>query len=297
MPELEALTDFVEKLTEPIKGTAKQREYKPKTKHKQELMKEICLQDIHFGRLCDPYEVGSEYNLEVAAKATIDTVKEALHEESYGKITIVFGGDITHQDNQKNSTPKSGHVLDVDSRYYRTVAVASASLREAVEIATEHAPEVEVICLAGNHDLATGVCMRYILDAYFHNCPGVTVAMEPTPRVCRTWGKSMIVWAHGDCVRPNKWVEVVATEFPRQWAVTTDRHCHLGHRHSKHNYASQPVASMPGLLVSFLPSLCPADSWAVEHGYVGVNPGTETFVYHKEWGMIRNETIPFDMVK
>ena len=295
LPESEGLRAFVDTLITDVKGKGRSSTFKPKKIDKQDLMKEICLQDIHFGRLCDKAEVGVEYNLETAKRGTVNTAKIALKGQSYGKITVVFGGDITHQDDQKNATPKSGHTLDVDGRYYRTVAVASAALKEVVKEATKHAPQVEVICLAGNHDLSTGICMRYILDAYFSECENVSIAMEPSPRVCRTWGNSMIVWGHGDCVRPNKWVEVVASEFPQQWAATIDRHCHLGHRHSKHNYASQPVASMPGLLVSFLPSLCPPDEWAVSHGYVGVNAGTETFIYHEKWGMIENGTIPLVM--
>ena len=294
LPEAQGLQDFVAGLVESVQGKGKTSKYKQRKDNQEDVMKEICINDAHIGRLCWGAESGRDYDLEIAKKAVLNAVDIALGSASYGKVTLVFGGDTMHADNRSARTEKSGHALDMDGRYSKIVGVTRTVMQEAILRCTKSAPEVEVVVISGNHDWHASVCLRHIVDAFFSDCENVSVDMSPAPRVCRTWGNVMMVWAHGDCVRANKWPEVVAAEFPQQWAETKYRFVHLGHIHHRKTFATQPIQAMPGVTVEFLDALCTPDSWHCEHGYVGITPATQAFTHHKEWGMIDTQTITLD---
>jgi len=294
LPQAEELQSFVAGLIETAGGKGKSTKFKKKADDQSDVMKEICINDAHIGRLCWGEESGRDYDLKIATKAVLSAVRLALGKSSYGKVTLVFGGDTMHADNRSNRTEKSGHSLDVDGRYSKIMGVTRAVMQEAVHLCSERAPEVEVVIISGNHDWHAAIALRHIVHAFFSDCKNILVDMSPAPRVCRTWGTVMLVWAHGDCVKAPKWPEVVAAEFPQEWAATKYRFVHLGHIHHRKTFATQPIQAMPGVTVEFLDALCTPDSWHCEHGYVGITPAAQAFTHHKQWGMIDTQTITLD---
>lgn len=294
LPQSEGLQSFVNSLIESVKNKGKSGKFVQLADNKADIMKEICINDAHIGRLCWGKESGRDYDLKIATKAVTNAIDIALGKSTYGKIVLVFGGDTMHADSRNNKTEKSGHALDVDGRFSKIIGVTRSVMQDAVIKCSKRAPEVEVIIISGNHDWHAAIALRNITDAFFSACPNIKVEMSPAPRICRTWGNTMLVWAHGDCVKPTKWPEVVASEFPKEWAKTKYRFVHLGHIHHRKTFSTQPISAMPGITVEFLDALCTPDSWHCEHGYVGITPATQAFTHHKKWGMINTQTITLD---
>ena len=93
LPQAQGLQQFVDGLVETVKGKGKSSKFKAKKNNEEEIMKEICINDAHIGRLCWGVESGRDYDLKIAKKAVLNAIDIALGKSTYGKITLVFGGD------------------------------------------------------------------------------------------------------------------------------------------------------------------------------------------------------------
>lgn len=285
-PRLDALTDVVDGLCERVKGKGKAGACKPAITPTGHLF-ELCLYDAHVGMYADERETLDEnYDCDIASKRLVDTAAGLLTRANRpDKIVVVFGGDMLHSDNRSNKTELSGNTLDVDTRYQRVVSYVIAACRDVVALAAKCAPEVDVVVLRGNHSWHSEVWLAQVLDAYYANCPNVTIDMTRAPRTKMVWGQNLIVWAHGDRIAANKWAQIIPAEMPHEWGVTKFRYLHAGHVHHAKTIAPVVVEECSGLNVEYVPALCPSDSWHSGAGYIGAQRGAVAFEYSKERGM------------
>lgn len=74
--------------------------------------------DLHMGMMSWGKETGASYDLAIAARLALESVSELVAMSRPSKRAVILGlGDYFHQNDQKNMTPRSGHVLDVDGRW------------------------------------------------------------------------------------------------------------------------------------------------------------------------------------
>ena len=92
--------------------------------------------------------------------------------------------------------------------------------REAVRLVAEVCEELEVLVIPGNHSEISEIWLAAILDAYYEDCPNITVRTDSCPHKCVVWGDNMIVAAHGDQITANKWQPIIAAKFPEAWGAT-----------------------------------------------------------------------------
>lgn len=288
-PTQQLAEDVVDSLCDKVRGKLSAPKRRDRKSDTDEILFELDIFDPHIGMYADRRETkDADYTCDKAVKRMLDACWDlSLRAEPQRphKAVVVFGGDTMHSDTRNNRTEASGHPLDVDSRYHRVVQHVTAVMRDVVRIAATVAKEVEVVVVEGNHDWHSCVWMSYVLAAAYENAPNVHVNVQASPRKYMRWGKNLLGWAHGDKIKPPKWPMIVAAEIPELWGATKWRYMRLGHIHHQKVIAPVQIDEQAGLVVEFLPALCPADAWSANEGFIGSQKGASGFIYHKDTGL------------
>lgn len=269
-------------------------------KPKANLMLEIGLVDHHFGMLAWAKETLSDYDLKIAEVLYVESVKKVIdrikNPDQIGKIVIPIGHDFFHINDQTNQTPRAGHLLDVDGRLPKVYSTGKMAAIRAIEYCRQFAP-VDVLYVSGNHDPQMSYFLCDTIDAWFKNCPDVTIDMKdgivnPTARKYRLWGKSLVGFSHGLDEAEKDLPLIMASEVPKMWASSIYREVHIGHYHkSKSKWFSGGETYSP-VVVRTLPCLSGTDSYSYAHGWLA--KGTqmiESYLWDKEYGMISYHTV------
>ena len=287
-PRAESMQDFVDGLCDKVKekGTAPVR--KSRKTDSDDLLFELDIFDAHVGMYADERETkDADYDCNIAAARMVAAAEGlAARARRPAKCVLVFGGDMMHSDNRSNKTEASGHVLDVDTRYHRVVEYLIRACTDVVDIAASVAAEVEIVVLEGNHSWHSEVWLARVLDAYYSQCPNITVKSDPSPRKHMVWGDNLLLWAHGDRIAAQKWPMIIAAEFAKEWGQTKWRHLKMGHIHHKKTIAPVIIDEQSGLVVEYLEALCATDAWHSGAGFVGSQKGASAFEYHKTEGLV-----------
>jgi hypothetical protein len=253
----------------------------------------MALLDAHMGKFAWGKELnGRDYDLKIAMDDYIFATRENLTYMSGFKPEIIYyilGQDLMHTENYEGTTPKGHNVLDVDNRLpkiiYRAKEIVIKSIMECRKLSP-----VEVIWIPGNHDMYSSLWMAHILDAFFKDDPHVTVDYGPAVRKARLWGNTLIGWTHTLVGRHQAWANELAQSFPEYWAKSIHREWHHGHKHKKGEVKVFPIVTQGGVLMRQLTALSPIDYWHYDNLYTDAVPGGESFVMHKEKGVIANFT-------
>jgi len=287
-PSIEALKDVAEGLCESVKGKGKATPRKARKTDTDTTLFEMDIYDAHVGMYADEREtLDEDYDCDIAARKMVEAAEGlAARASRPGKVVLVFGGDMLHADNRSNQTEHSGNVLDVDTRYQRVVSYIIKASRDVVQICAAVGQEVEVVVLRGNHSWHSEAWLAQVLNAYYCDCPNVTVSLCRSPRQHTVWGKNLICWAHGDKIKPGSWAQIVAAEFPEQWGQTRHRYMRCGHVHHAKTIAPVVVDEQAGLMVEYVPALCPSDAWHTDSGFVGTQKGAVAVEYDKAHGQV-----------
>jgi hypothetical protein len=297
LPNVEAMTDFVDSLCERVEGKAKIAKAPVIKNHREDILSEICCFDAHIGMYAEAGETnGQNYNSDIAVKRIHNTTYALLcrmHNPS--NIVVTFGGDMLHSDTRSNKTEMSGNVLDVDSRYHMVVEKAVTACYDVVKMASEVAKKVTVVILEGNHSWHSEVWLAQVLKHAYSNTSRVEVIMQRSARKSMVWGKNLLIWTHGDSVAMNKWQGIISTEFAQLWGQTQFRHLKMGHVHHKNARQAKSIVTSDGnggwvenhgLLVEYLPAITATDAWHASRGFIGSQQAMTGFCYHKDFGLI-----------
>lgn len=123
----EALQAFIEGLAEGVKGLSPCIE--PPAHVASDLLTVYPLGDPHFGMFAMAEECGEDFDLGIAeahTKAAIDRLVGCAPPSETALVLPL--GDIMHNDNNTNRTPRSGASLDVDSRWSKILQVTLRSM-------------------------------------------------------------------------------------------------------------------------------------------------------------------------
>src|SRR5699024_8877419 len=131
--------------------------------------------DIHIGKLCDSFEVGEDYNNQIAVKRVKEGVSGII-EKSKGfkidKILFIAGNDILHIDTPKRTTT-SGTPQDTDSMWYSNFLVAKQLYIEILLQLLEIA-DVHFMYNPSNHDYTSGFFLSDVISTYFKDMENIT---------------------------------------------------------------------------------------------------------------------------
>jgi hypothetical protein len=291
-------------ITEPIKGVDVEKEienlhklfledlknYSPKyNTYTREVKNEPHLlvidpADIHIGKLCSAFEVGEEYNNQIAVQRVLSGVNGILDKVSslnIDKILFVIGNDILHIDNPKRTTT-GGTPQDTDGMWHSNFLIAKQLYVDIIEklICVSN---VEVVFNPSNHDYTNGFFLAQVIESHFRNCENVNFNCSISHRKYFVYGENLIGTSHGDGAKQIDLPMLMAHES-KDWVNCKHKYFYIHHFHHKISKDYMSVC------VEALRTPSGTDSWHHKNGYEHAPKAVEGFVHHKKHGQIMRIT-------
>jgi len=249
-----------------------------------DLLPRYLIADVHFGMRAWKDETGNEYSIEIAAQRMSEASAMLINAAPYTDRAIILNlGDTLHQNDSKNMTPTSGHILDVDGRFAQAAMAAVKSHVAMIEAAKTKHKHIEVVVLAGNHDpdfthmLAIALVMRYEEDKR------VTVHWNPSKLWVFEFGRNMLAAHHGDKTKPDRLAMLVADVHAPIWGRTYWRYLDTGHIHQD---SSKDIG---GIFWESHRAITTRDAAAAGFGYTGRST-MKCVTVHRERGEVMRYT-------
>lgn len=236
--------------------------------------------DPHFGMLSWRGETGEDFDLKIAERLLVQAVDKLVSlAPKSEKALIVNLGDFFHSDNQDNKTARSGHSLDVDSRWAKVLRLGIAAMVRCIDRTLEKHQTVRVINAIGNHDDHSSVMLAICLDHHYRDNVRVEIDVTPSQFHWYEFGLNLIGVHHGHTTKAQNLPGLMAADQPEAWGRTQFRYWLCGHVHheSKKEYA--------GAVVETFRTLAAKDAWHHGQGY-RAGRSMVADVYHAKRGRI-----------
>lgn len=190
------------------------------------------LADLHFGLYAWGAEAGDDYDVDIATDLVRRTISSLVAKSEPSRRAVILGlGDLFHQNDQKNSTPKSHHQLDVDGRWGRVFEAGARLMTDIVELVAQKHEQVDVVMLPGNHDEDASVCLRVALSLFYRDNTRINVHNKPGLHWFDRFGKCLFGATHGHTMKPDRMALMLANDRPQDWGETVHRSFYFGHIH------------------------------------------------------------------
>lgn len=188
--------------------------------------------DQHNGLLAWGKDTGEAYDLKIGEARLRDCMKRLVSQSPRSRHAIILNlGDWQHTDDQKNMTPQSGNVLDVDSRYFKILTAGVKLMQDCIEMALQRHQFVRVINIPGNHDPHASVALTVALAAFYSNNSRVVVDQNPNEIWFHRFGQTLMGAAHGHKIKPDRMGMAMATMCREDWGQTKYHWFLFGHIH------------------------------------------------------------------
>ena len=244
-------------------------------------------------KLFDQHHIMHSWGLQTGADYTIKH-SQHLIEESARKIfgehgpvdtcVIILGGDNMHADNRSNKTEKSGHSLDVDSRYPKGLDTFILSMVFAIDQALTKANKVVVEVLSGNHDWHTAIAISRILMAHYRKNPRVTIDPSPMEHKFFRWDTTLFMYSHGDSAPPDRYANFITNHVIRNDMTGLKRLLvRVGHIHTKRRVRPIELFQKGIAVVEYFNTLAAPDSYTTGAAFTSTR-ATTTDIFHRKWG-------------
>jgi len=275
---------FAEKLAgdiKPVKAAAK-----PKGFSHMDLLAVYPVGDHHVGMLAWDQETGGDnYDLKAAEQILQDASRRLIDTcPPCEQALIAFLGDFFHYDSYDSVTPTHKNLLDADGRYPKMVDVGVRMIRHMIAAALERHQSVRVIFEKGNHDPSTAAAVTVFLSHLYENEPRVSIDCSPKFFHYYEFGKVFIATHHGDKVKRDKLLAVMATDQAEIWGRTEYRLMMIGHGHHEDR------TEYPGGFVEMFGVLASADAYAANHGYRSRRQ-MQALVFHRKHGLVARHVV------
>jgi hypothetical protein len=236
--------------------------------------------DPHWGMLSWAEETGENFDLEIARNLAFGAIDRLIASAPNADTAVFLPlGDVLHMNDQTNVTPGHKHQLDADGRFLKVLRVSIEAYRHAILRCLEKHQRVVVRFLAGNHDPQAVWALAFAISAYFDKEPRVEVDLSPSKHWFFRFGKVLIGATHGDTVKPEALLGVMAADRAEDWGQTKFRYWYTGHVHH------QSVREYPGVVCESFRTLAAKDAYAAAYGY-RAGRDMRCIVHHKDFGEV-----------
>jgi hypothetical protein len=249
------------------------------------LLTKYVVADIHMGLAASAEISGEDYNVEIAEKVVLDSMKVLVESSQCSSRAIILSiGDYFHANDSTKMTPKSKHILDVDGFFYDIAVAGVRCLRKMVEMALEKHETVEVVSLPGNHDPDQAHWLAIALQERYSHEPRVVVHKTPGKWFHTTHGRNLLCAHHGDGVTLNRMAATIPELYRKIWGETDWTFLDTGHVHH-----SQEI-EIGGVLCRTYRTPAAKDAYATGSAYTSKRSMT-AHVYHKTNGEVNAHTV------
>jgi hypothetical protein len=241
--------------------------------------------DVHVGKLAESFEVGEDYNNQIAVQRVREGV-EGILAKSAGfnieKIVFVGGNDILHIDTPKRMTT-SGTPQDTDGMWYSNFLIAKELYIEILDRLLKVA-DVHFVFNPSNHDYTHGFFLADVIKTYYKDCPNITFDCSIAHRKYLVYGENLIGTTHGDGGKTENLPLTMAHEAKEAWGQTKHKYIYIHHFHHKVS------KDYMGVCVEALRSPSGTDSWHHRNQYQHAPKAIEGFIHHPQHGQIARLT-------
>lgn len=262
--------------------------------HKDGMLYEIDMFDIHFGRLTWEEESGESYDIKIARQAIESTLLKLLamiEKDNVSRILLPLGNDFFNVDNKFNTTT-AGTAQQEDTRWQKTFRAGRNICTWMIDTCNQIAP-VDVLVIPGNHDEQRSFYLGEALDCWYHNNENVTIDNSAAKRKYYPFGSNLIGFTHGYDEKLSALPLLMAIDRPDLWSQSTYREWHTGDKHHKRDLVPRADEST-GMVVRILRALAAQDAWTFNKGYRSLRSG-ESFLWHPVNGLIAQYTATPDI--
>jgi len=280
----EEKNEFAKKLIKDLKEFSPKYPTIKRTKSKDGHLLVIDPADVHIGKLCSAFEIGEEYNTNIAVQRVKEGVQGILDKSSgfnIDMINFIAGNDILHTDNAKSSTTAGTH-QDQDGMWYDNFLDAKKLYVEVLEMLLQVA-DIHFTFNPSNHDYMTGFFLADVIKTHFRHCKNITFDCSIAHRKIYKYHSNLIGTTHGDGAKNADLPLLMATEHPILWSETKFRYVYTHHVHHKN------AKDYIGCTVESLRSPSVSDSWHDRNGYKS-KQAIEGFIHHPTNGQIARLT-------
>ena len=256
-----------------------------------DLLSVIPFGDPHIGLYSWAEETGDDFDLTIAERdlcAAVDRLVKTAPDTR--ECLIANLGDYFHADNMDGETWRSGHKLDVDSRWAKVLRVGIKAMRQCIESALAKHEKVTVINAIGNHDDHSSLFLSIALSHIYEDEPRVVINDLPRAVHFHEFGRVMFAITHGHSIKMASLPLVSATEEPEIWGRTRFRYGLTGHIHH------DSMKEFNGMKVESFRTLSARDAYAASHGYKS-GRDMKCLVFHKDFGEVERHTVSVDMLR
>lgn len=245
----------------------------------QQLLNVYVYGDPHLGLRTWEEETGQNHDLDAAERLFTASHTDLVSRSPAAQTAIILNlGDYFHADDGRNVTLRSGHSLDLgDSRYQKVRKVGFKILRYMIDCCLSKHQRVIVWNIQGNHDDFSAIDLSLWLQVAYEKEPRVFVDTSPNKFYFYQHGLTMLSATHGDTVKPEQMLGVMASDRADMWGATKFRYSHMGHVHHK------MVKDLPGVCVETHRVLQPNDLYAHTNGYRSQRDA-QCITYHDKFG-------------
>ncbi len=240
--------------------------------------------DIHINKLADAFEVGEDYNSQIAVQRAKEGV-EGIIEKTKGfpidQILFIAGNDILNIDTPKRTTT-SGTPQDTDVNWYRGFLMAKELYIDLIERLLEIS-DIHFVHNPSNHDWQNSWLLADVIQTYFKDCSNITFDCTLMHRKYYTYGNNLIGSTHGDGAKIQDLPLLMAHES-KDWSNTKHRYVYSHHLHHKVS------KDFMGVCVESMRSASGTDGWHHRNGFTFAPKAIEGFLHSKEHGQIARIT-------
>ncbi len=197
-----------------------------------DLLSVYVIADQHLGLMSWRRETGENYDLRIGADRLRSCMSRLVSQSPASNQAIVLNlGDWQHADDSRNVTPRSGHVLDVDGRYFKVLTTGVQLMMDCIELALQKHETVLVRNIPGNHDPHASIALTVALSAFYANNPRVTVDDDPSDFFFHRFGATLIGANHGHKMKAPSMAMSMAVRRREDWGQTKFHWFLFGHIH------------------------------------------------------------------
>jgi len=285
---IEAFENIIESLKEDIEPVPPA--LVPEHNSNSNLLNQYTLTDYHLGMMSWGEETGADWNTKIAEDTLVKFFQTAIEQSPIAENAIFANiGDFLHWDGLDAVTPANKHVLDADTRFTKLVRVAINVIRRIISMLLDKYKNVYVIMAEGNHDPASSVWLRELLNTFYENEPRININTNPDPYYCVEHGLCFLGYHHGHKSNINKIESVLISKYKNEFGKSKFTYIHTGHLHH------QKVVETNLSIIEQHNTLSAKDSYASRGGW-NSQRNAKVITYHKLYGEVGRNTINIKMI-
>jgi hypothetical protein len=286
--QAQIMTEAMEAMADALPRIAPRPE--PTGEFDTKLMACYPIGDAHIGMYSWAEETGEDWDLKIAERLHCTAMAHLVESAPATEDAVIINlGDWYHADNMEGVTTRSGHNLDMDSRFAKMARVGVKIMRQCIESALKKHKRVRVINATGNHDDTTSLMLAICLANVYENEPRVSIETSPSGFHYFRHGKVLVGIHHGHSTKAERLPGVMAADRAKDWGETEYRYWWTGHVHH------QSMKDYAGVSVESFRVLAAKDAYAHWGGYRAPRD-MKCIVLHSEYGEVARNTVNPAMV-